>query len=116
MKKIILILAVAFLSSATFAQKYGHLNAQDLLKGMAEYKSAQTEMETYGTQKSKELEMMEADFKTEVEKYQKEAATLSDEFKKYREEDLGKKQQNIQETDTKLKKQFRIKNLNYLIQ
>ena len=96
MKKIILIFAVALFTSAGFAQKYGHLNAQDLLKSLPEYIAAQKEMEAYGQQKEKELMTLQQNLQEQYNKYQQDAPALSAEIKKSRENDLMELQQNIQ--------------------
>ena len=96
MKKIILIAAVTFLASVGFSQKYGHLNAQEVLKELPEYIAAQKEMESYGQQKEKELMTLQQNFQEQYAKYEKDAATLTPEIRKSRENDLMDLQQNIQ--------------------
>tara|TARA_B110000967_G_scaffold196518_1_gene227182 strand:- start:1110 stop:1634 length:525 start_codon:yes stop_codon:yes gene_type:complete len=66
MKKLIAILAVALLgfTSAANAQKYGHINAQELLIAVPGYEDSNKEMERYRDSKISELK----DIKTTVQK------------------------------------------------
>ena len=45
MKKLTLLLFGLFLSSVTFAQKFGYVDTQYILEKMPEYKEAQAEIE-----------------------------------------------------------------------
>jgi outer membrane protein len=115
MKKIITLVAIAVLSISTVsAQKYGHLNAQEVLKGMAEYSSAQQEMERYGKQKEKELKMMQSSFKSDYEKYEAQAKTLSPEIRESRESDLLETQQTIQAFQQKVQEKLQSKEVELL--
>lgn len=115
MKKIITLVAIAVLSISTVsAQKYGHLNAQEVLKAMPEYATAQQEMERYGKQKEKELMMMQSSFKSDYEKYEAEAKTLSPEIRESREKDLLETQQNIQAFQQKVQEKLQTKEVELL--
>lgn len=97
MKKTILIFTLTLLTSLGMAQKYGHLNAQDVLKAMPEYLEAQGEMERYQKQKEKELMTMQQTLQAELKKYEEEVGALSPAVKASREKDLMELQQSIQE-------------------
>ena len=114
MKKIILILAVALFSTASMAQKYGHLNAQEIMKAMPEYIQAQSEMENYGKQKEKELLTMQQAFQESYKKYELEASKLSPEIRKSRESDLLETQQSIQAFQQKAQEKIQKKELELL--
>jgi outer membrane protein len=115
MKKIITLLAAAVLSvTSVSAQKYGHVNAQEVLKSMPEYGSAQKEMERYGKQKEKELTMMQSSFKADYQKYEVEAKTLSPEIRESREKDLLETQQTIQAFQQKVQEKLQKKEVELL--
>jgi Skp family chaperone for outer membrane proteins len=58
MKKLIAILAIALLgfTGAVNAQKYGHVNAQELLIAVPGYEDSNKEMERYRNSKIKDLQ------------------------------------------------------------
>lgn len=114
MKKIILILTVALISTAAMAQKYGHLNAQEIMKAMPEYIQAQAEMENYGKQKEKELVTMQKAFQESYQKYEAQASTLSPEIRKSRESDLLETQQSIQAFQQKAQEKIQKKEVELL--
>ena len=57
MKKLITIVAVAFVTISTSAQKLGHINSQEMMVEMKEYKAAEVELERYQAELMRELEM-----------------------------------------------------------
>lgn len=72
MKKILVLFLALFLSSVTFAQKFGYVDTQYILEKMAEYKDAQAEIEklakgweTEIQQMYQKVEAMEVELKAE---------------------------------------------------
>lgn len=115
MKKIITLVAIAVLSITTVsAQKYGHLNAQEVLKTMPEYAAAQKAMEDYGMQKQKEMQMLQTDLQADYEKYQAEAPTLSADLKEMKEKALVDKQQRVQDFQQKTQQKLQDKEVELL--
>lgn len=108
MKKSILIIAVTLLSTIGMAQKYGHLNAQEVLKALPEYKQAQAEIERYSSQKQQQLMTMQQTLQTEYKKLmdEVEAGTLTPSVQKSRESDLMEMQQSVQEAAQKAEKKL----------
>lgn len=58
MKKLILMLLV-FAPLATFAQKFGHLNTQEIIQAMPEFTKARTEIEALTKQYEADLKSMQ---------------------------------------------------------
>lgn len=69
-KILIMVLFVAPLSLA--AQKFAHFDYATIMQAMPEFKKAQTEMEAIGKQYREELQNMEREINTKIEKFQSE--------------------------------------------
>lgn len=70
MKKIVLLLAVAMISLTSMAQKFGHIDSQELLQLMPETKVAQAEIEKITLDHQKVLEQLQADYQKLVTEIQ----------------------------------------------
>ena len=95
MKKLILV-ALICAPMSLFAQKFGHVNYQEVLAAMPEMKTAQTELETLAKQYEADLQSMQDEFKKKSEAYEKEEATLVENVKQRRQQELQEMQQRIQ--------------------
>jgi len=96
MKKIIIAILLA-LPMTMFAQKIGHVNSATIVQGLSEYTALQTEIQNLQKQFQDELQRKESDLKAKSEAYEKEAATLSETLKQYREQELQKAYQEYQQ-------------------
>ncbi len=96
MKKIIIAILMA-LPMTMFAQKIAHVNSAEIVQGMPEYTALQTEIQNLQKQFQDELQRKESDLKAKSEAYEKEAATLSETLKQYREQELQKAYQEYQQ-------------------
>lgn len=96
MKKLITIIALAFITVAASAQKVGHVNAQALMLALPDYKAASDELERFAGDKKKELEMYFTAFQSSQKEFEAALPTLTEEIKQQRYEELMEKQQNIQ--------------------
>jgi len=97
MKKIITLIAIAVISITGTAQKLGHINTQELLSVLPDYKAAEAELNRYQEELSKELQMF-ANLIQEAEKsYVAEQASLTPEIRAQREKELQERYQKFQE-------------------
>ena len=96
MKKLILIAAVALVAISTSAQKLGHINSQEMMVQMKEYKAAETELERYQGELMRELEMFATLIKQDEAKYIEDEPNLTEEIKASRYQELMQKSQNFQ--------------------
>ena len=98
MKKIIVIIAIAImgLTSNVTAQKYGHLNRQEILTFVPGYKASVTEAERYRSVKVKEVQEMELNLKTAVAKFETEAKTLPENIQQERYKELQEMSNSVQ--------------------
>jgi len=96
MKKIILTMLLA-LPMTMFAQKIGHVDYNAVIMGMSEYAAAQTEFQNLQKQLSEEMQRKQTEFQTKYEAYEKERATLSETLRTYREQELQKANDELQQ-------------------
>jgi len=103
-----LIVALMLMPMSLFAQKFAHFNSAEIIPNMAEYKQAQTEIQTLAETYDKDLKAMQDELQSKSEAYEKEQATLPDNIKQRREQELQelyqRLQQNYQDNQTALQK------------
>ena len=99
MKKFIIcaICAICGFTTAS-AQKFGHLNTQEIVQAMPEFTTAQAEIEKLISQYDADLKSMQEELQKKGEAFEKEAATLPDNIKDRREKELNELYQRIQQT------------------
>lgn len=95
MKKIIftIMLAIPMLASA---QKFGHINTQELSAQMPEVNQVKLKMDTIQGQYENQLASMNEEFQKKVQDYQTQEATMADAIKQIRQQELQEMQQRIQ--------------------
>ncbi len=97
MKKLLLMLLM-FAPVATFAQKFGHVNAQEIIQAMPEYATAKTEIDALQKQYEADLKSMQDELTKKGEDYEKAKATLPENIKQRREQELQDMYQKIQQS------------------
>ncbi len=100
MKKLLLsvvLVATTLFSANTYAQKYGHVDAQAILFEMPEVKAAEAELERFRNEKEAELKDMYSRYEQSFAQYQQDAPNLTPEIAQSREKELLEKQQIIQQ-------------------
>jgi len=97
MKKMFLMLLMCLPLSA-MAQKFGHVNAQEIVQVMPEYTKAKTEMEALQKQYESDLKSMQDELQKKAEDYEKNSASLPDNIKQRREQELQEMYQKIQQS------------------
>ncbi|MCQ2324952.1 MAG: OmpH family outer membrane protein [Paludibacteraceae bacterium] len=95
MKKIIIILALA-MPMLVSAQKFGHVNTNELFAQMPEVAKVKLQMDTIQSQYETQLTMMQEEFQKKAQDYQNQAATMTDAIRQIREQELQEMQQRIQ--------------------
>ncbi len=96
MKKIILMLML-FMPLATFAQKFGHINAQDVMQSMPEFIKARGEVEAAAKQYDNDIKAMQDELQRKAQDYDKNASTMNDTKRKETEESLQQMYQKVQQ-------------------
>lgn len=97
MKKVFLaLLLLAPLTAA--AQKFGHVNSQEIIAAMPEYQKAKTEIEALQKQYEDDVNSMQEELKKKAQDYEENASTLPDNIKQRREQELNEMYQKIQQS------------------
>lgn len=95
MKKILLILALALPMLAS-AQKYGHINTQELFTQMPELNDVKAKMDTLQSMYENQLASMQEEFNKKVQEFQQGQATMTDGVREFRQQELADLEQRIQ--------------------
>jgi outer membrane protein len=98
MKKFIIcaLCAVCGFTTAN-AQKFGHVNSQEIIQAMPEFTTANAELEKLSQQYETELKQMQEELQKKAEQFEKEEATLPENIKQRRNQELQDLYQRIQE-------------------
>ena len=97
MKKLVLMLLM-FAPLATFAQKFGHINAQEVMSSMPEFIKARGEIEAAAKQYDNDLKSMQDELQRKAEDYDKTKSTMNDTKRKETEDNLQQMYTKIQQT------------------
>ncbi|SDW13681.1 OmpH family outer membrane protein [Aequorivita viscosa] len=98
MKTILLALAI-FAGATSFVNaqsKVAHINAQELIEAMPEYKAAQTSLEKVQKTYDTEIKAMLKELDTKAKQYDSEAASKTDEENQKRVMEIQGMQENVQ--------------------
>ena len=95
MKKIIIALMLALPMIAS-AQKFGHINTQELFAQMPEVAQVKLKMDTINAQYENQLASMNEEIQRKYQDYQAQEATMADAIKQIRQQELQEMQQRIQ--------------------
>ncbi len=87
-----------FAPMATFAQKFGHVNSQEIVQAMPEFTKARTDIEALAKQYDADLKSMQDELQKKAEAYDKEQATLPANIKERREKELQEMYTKIQQS------------------
>ena len=100
MKKFILcaICALCGFTTANAQQKFGHVNAQEVIQAMPEFTKARTEIEALTKQYEADLKSMQDELQKKAEAFDKEQATLPENIKQRRQTELQDMYQKIQQS------------------
>ena len=95
MKKIIITIMLALPMLAS-AQKFGHINTQELFAQMPEVAQVKMKMDTIQNQYENQLASMNEEIQKKAQDYQAQEATMADAVKQIRQKELQEMQQRIQ--------------------
>jgi len=96
MKKLLLMLLMCA-PIAAFAQKFGHVNAAEIIKAMPEYTKATSEIEALAKQYEADLKSMQDELQKKSQNYETNKATLPENIKQRRETEMQEMYQKIQQ-------------------
>ncbi|MBQ2170652.1 MAG: OmpH family outer membrane protein [Paludibacteraceae bacterium] len=95
MKKIIIAMML-IMPMAISAQKFGHINTQELFTQMPEVAQIKLKMDTIQSQYENQLASMNEEIQKKAQDYQAQEATMADAVKQIRQQELQEMQQRIQ--------------------
>ena len=100
MKKLILcaICAICGFTTANAQAKFGHVNTQEIIQAMPEYDKAKNEIDALQKQYEADLKSMQDELQKKGEAFEKEQATLPENIKQRRQQELTEMYQNIQQS------------------
>ena len=110
MKKLIIcaICAICGLTTASAQAKFGHVNTSEIMQAMPEFTKAQNEIKALQEQYEADLKSMQDEFQKKGEAFDKEQATLPENIKQRRQQELQdmytKIQQSYQDNQQALQK------------
>lgn len=97
MKKLFLALMI-FAPLASFAQKFGHVNSQEIIQAMPEYNKAKTEVDALQKQYEDDLKSMQDELTRKSQAYDSTRTTLPENIRQRREMELQEMYQKIQQS------------------
>lgn len=97
MKKVLFMLLM-LAPMAVMAQKFGHVNANEVMQAMPEFTKAQSELKALGEQYDADLKGMQEEIQKKAEALEKEQATLPANIKQRRETELQEMYQKYQQS------------------
>ena len=95
MKKVIIAMML-MLPMAISAQKFGHVNTQELFAMMPEVNKVRLTMDTINNQYENQLASMNEEFQRKYQDYMAQEATMAEAIKQIRQQELQEMQQRIQ--------------------
>ncbi|MFM1932412.1 MAG: hypothetical protein RL226_1715 [Bacteroidota bacterium] len=97
MRKFIVLMLIIGAVSPAFAQKFGHIDSQELLLAMPEREAAQKQIEDQAAQFEAELQRMQTEFQQKYDAYLAGAEGMPDAIRKNKEKELTQMQQGMQD-------------------
>ena len=100
MKKFIIcaLCAICGFTTANAQAKFGHVNTQEIVPAMPEFTTARTDIEKLTQQYEADLKSMQDELQKKAEAFEKEEATLPENIKTRRNQELQDLYQRIQQT------------------
>ena len=100
MKKLIICAICAFcgFTTANAQAKFGHVNTQEIIQAMPEYTKAKSEIDALQQQYEADLKSMQDELQKKAEAFEKEQATLPDNIKQRRNQELNDMYTKIQQS------------------
>lgn len=100
MKKFIIcaLCAICGFTAANAQAKFGHVNSAEIMQAMPEFATARTEIESLTQQYEADLKSMQDELQKKGEQFEKEQATLPENIKQRRQQELQDMYQKIQQS------------------
>ncbi len=100
LKKIALLVIVFALPLGAIAQKFAHMNSQEIIVLMPEYTKAQADLEAMSKQYSEEMQRTQTEFQKKLQEYQAQVDSLPKNIAERRQkelQDMAERQEQFQQ-------------------
>jgi outer membrane protein len=97
MNRILIMLVLGALALPATAQKFGHIDTQELLMAMPEREKAQEQLEAQATMYEEQLKGMQSELQRKYEDYLAKSETWPEAIRKTKEKELNQLQQGMQD-------------------
>jgi outer membrane protein len=98
MKKLFLALMMLLPMAAMAQAKFGHVNTQEIIQAMPEFTTARNEIEALTKQYEADLKLMQDELQKKGDAFDKEQASLPENIKQRRQQELQEMYQKIQQS------------------
>lgn len=115
--KTLLLATAVCIGTVSFTQaqsKVAHINTQELISAMPEYKAAQSQLETLQKSYQTEIQNMATEFQNKVKQYEAEAPTKTDEENAKRGKEVQEMQDNIRQYQGQAQQDMQTKEMDLL--
>ena len=115
--KTLVLAAVLLFGSTTFMNaqsKVAHINTQELIAAMPDYKAAQAEMEKLGKTYDVQLQDMGKEYETKVKQYDAESSTQTQETNQKRVQEVAAMEQSIRQFQASAQQEMQKKEFDLL--
>lgn len=108
MKKLVSVLVLVFSLSTAFSQMFAHVDSQKVLDTMPSRMAAMKEMSDFEARAMKEMQEEQAKFNKEYSEFEANSGSMSPTAKRFEEERLSKKYQELQGRGQELDQQMNV--------
>ncbi|MDR3227284.1 MAG: OmpH family outer membrane protein, partial [Prevotellaceae bacterium] len=95
--KVMFVIAFAIVANNAFAQKFAHINRNELIQAMPEVKTAQEKLETYYRELLAQLEEMQVESNKKLDDFQKNSESWTEEKRELKSQEIVSFRQRVQE-------------------
>ena len=107
--KIVIITVIAAFTTNVNAQKFGHIDSNELLQLMPERAAAETAIQDYAKQLEGQLQTMSAEWEAKVGEYQSKETSMTDVIKKTKVKEITDLETRIKEFQTTAQEELKQK-------
>jgi outer membrane protein len=112
MKKTIMFVVAALLAGAALmptkasAQKFGHINSQEIVALMPERDEALTKLQAFGKELQETINSMQTDYQTKMQEYNEKVSTWNESIKKTKEDEINSIIQRVRQFQEQAEQDF----------
>lgn len=100
------IAVAALMPTKVDAQKFGHINSQEIVALMPERDDAYTKLQAFGKELNETISSMQTDYQTKLKEYNEKVSTWNESIKKTKEDELNSLMQRIRQFSEQAEQDF----------